>query len=396
MSNYFITLGHPPYLFNYFLAKVYVPEAKTLSEAHPYLNAADQRYLSERRSVPGTNEEHLAFYYSHKPTMESILTEVKKRDMLSAGIELQANDRVTASLRRPFKKGARQLGGSSRSDEIHVRGTSGFGEIFLRILHEIEDSILYDKAVSTQGLVRWISRPSQIGQEIDLYEFFGSHSYGELASERPKITKTGQFLKGQWPRSKETELHPTLRVDPLWCYTSGLYLAEGTTPKSTLFQMFTSRPKRLGLGFTSSENTSLALILRALKNLFPKGQYLDAWKVKVGSQYFPELVVIGLKNGVPMLRGGNSGDGKLRTMEISIAIKDWALELADCIRPYSDRFSHVEPTGAGVPRVDFWASSSLCRWYFPLIMYTTFGNMIADPQEFVSSEATNVSSANYL
>ena len=143
-----------------------------------------------------------------------------------------------------------------------------------------------------------------------------------------KLQKLGNFLKGQWPRSKETELHPTLRVDPLWCYTSGLYLAEGTTPKSTLFQMFTSRPKRLGLGFTSSENTSLALILRALKNLFPKGQYLDAWKVKVGSQYFPELVVIGLKNGVPMLRGGNSGDGKLRTMEISIAIKDWALELA--------------------------------------------------------------------
>jgi hypothetical protein len=80
-----------------------------------------------------------------------------------------------------------------------------------------------------------------------------------------------------------------------------------------------------------------------------------------------------------MLRGGNSGDGKLRTMEISIAIKAWALELADCLRPYSDRFSHVEPTGAGVPRIDFWASSSLCRWYFPLIMVAAFGNTVADP-----------------
>ena len=98
-----------------------------------YLNAADQRYLSEHRSVPGTNEEHLAFYYSHKPTMESILTEVKERDILSAGIELQENDRVTASLRRPFKKGARQPGGSSRSDEVHVGGINGFGELFLRV-----------------------------------------------------------------------------------------------------------------------------------------------------------------------------------------------------------------------------------------------------------------------
>lgn len=364
-----------------------VPKAKTLNEAHPYLNAADQRYLSEHRSVPGTNEEHLAFYYSHKPTMESILTEVKKRDILSSGIELQENDRVTASLRRPFKKGARQPGGSSRSDEVHVKGINGFGEIFLRILHEIEDSILHDKAVSTHGLVRWNSRPSRIGQELDLCEFFGSHSYGVLANERPKITKVGQFLNGQWPRSRETELYPTLRINPLWCYTSGLYLAEGTTPKSTLFQMFTSRPKGLGIGFTSSENTSLALMLRALRNLFPKEQYLNAWKVKVGSQYFPELVVVGLKNGVPMLRGGNSGDGKLRTMEISIAIKEWALELIDCIQPYAGRFSHVEPTGAGVPRVDFWASSSLCRWYFPLIMYTTFGNLVVDPREFVSTEA---------
>lgn len=153
--------------------------------------------------------------------------------------------------------------------------------------------------------------------------------------------------------------------------------------------MFTSRPKGLGLGFTSSENASLALMLRALRSLFPDQQYIDAWKVKVGSQYFPELVLIGLKNGVPMLRGGNSGDGKLRTMEISVEIRDWALELIDSLQPYASRFSHVEPTGAGVPRVDFWASSSLCRWSFPLIMYATFGNAIPDPNQFVSAEVTS-------
>lgn len=363
-----------------------VPKAKTLNEAHPDLNDADLRYLSEQRPVPGTNEEHLAFYYSHKPIMESILTDVKKRDILSAGIELGQDDRVTASLRRPFKKGARQPGGTSRSDEVHVGGLNGWGELFLKILHEIENSILYDEVVSPQGLVRWSSKPSQIGKQLNLSDFFLNNPYGMLANERPNIIKEGKFLIGQWPRSKETELYSTLQVDPLWCYTSGLYLAEGTTSKATLFQMYKSRPKSLRLGFTSSENTSLALMFRALKKLFPKEQHLHAWKVKVGSQYFPELVVIGLKNGVPMLRGGNSGDGKLRTMEISVAIKDWALEFVNCIQPYSDRFSHVEPTGAGVPRVDFWASSSLCRWYFPLIMYATFGNVIPDPLKFVSTE----------
>lgn len=366
-----------------------VPEQKALSQINPELNTADQRYLLEQRPTSGTNEEHLSFYYTHKSTMESILTEVKEHDILNAGIDLQEDDRVTASLRRPFKKGARRPGGSSRSDEIHVGGLNGFGEFFLKLLHELEDSILHNREISTQGLVKWNARPSEIGRWLDLREFFEKNSYGTLAKERPQIIQNGVFLKGRWPRSKEIKLYPALRIDPLWCYTSGLYLAEGTTPKSTLFQMFTSRPKGLGLGFTSSENASLALMLRALRSLFPDEQYIDAWKVKVGSQYFPELVVIGLKNGVPMLRGGNSGDGKLRTMEISVEIRDWALELIDSLQPYASRFSHVEPTGAGVPRVDFWASSSLCRWYFPLIMYATFGNAVPDPNQFVSPEVTS-------
>jgi hypothetical protein len=302
-----------------------VPQPPTLREARPDLNEADGRYLLERRPIPGTNEEHLAFYYSHKPAMESILTEVKQNDLRRVGVELRENDRVTASLRRPFKKGARQPGGSSRSDEVHVGGLNGFGEFFLKMLHELEVSILHDTELSTQGLVAWLGRPSEIGRRLDLREFFETHPYGQLGGERPQIATEGLWLKGRWPRSKETQLYPTLRIDPLWCYTSGLYLAEGTTPKSALFQMFQSRPKGLALGFTSSENTSLALILRALGNLFPKERCLDAWKVKVGSQYFPELVVIGLKNGVPMLRGGNSGDGKLRTMEISLAITEDAL-----------------------------------------------------------------------
>jgi hypothetical protein len=48
---------------------------------------------------------------------------------------------------------------------------------------------------------------------------------------------------------------------------------------------------------------------------------------------------------------------------------------------YADRYSHVEPTGSGVARIDFWASSTLCRWYFPLLMHTVFGGIVADPME---------------
>jgi hypothetical protein len=154
--------------------------------------------------------------------------------------------------------------------------------------------------------------------------------------------------------------------------------------------MFSCRPGAMALGFTSSEGASLELMLRTLRKLFAKEDCVDAWKVKVGSQYFPELVLTGLKHGMPMLRGGHSGDGKLRTMEISLSIKDWALNIADAPlnggasmlhEDYSTCYSHVEPTGSGVARIDFWASSTLCRWYFPLLMYTVFGNIVIDPTE---------------
>jgi hypothetical protein len=367
------------------------PVARRLADCRPALNDQDRGYCAEtRQDVAGSNEEHLAFYYTHKDAMEVILTRVKEADLARAGVALRVSDRATASLRRPFKKGARQPGGSSRSDEIHVGGLNGFGEFFLKMLHEIEDSILRNATLSASGLVEWIGIPSETGETLDLREFFTTHAYGQIAARRPSRLDDldADHLIGQWPRSGETSLLKHLRVDPLWCYTSGLYLAEGTTEKAKLFRMFAESPGGLGLGFTSSEGMSLELMLRTLQKLFPIDACLDAWKVKVGSQYFPELVVTGLKNGVCMLRGGASGDGKLRTMEISLAIKEWALAVADdplqgasLLREhYSNRFSHVEPTGAGVARIDFWCSSSLCRWYFPLVMYTVFGQIIADPR----------------
>jgi hypothetical protein len=366
------------------------PAASALAACRAELNDGDHGYLAEvREDVAGTNEEHLAFYYTHKEAMEVILTKVKEGDLARAGVALRADDRVTASLRRPFKKGARLPGGSSRSDEIHVGGLNGFGEFFLKMLHEIEDSVLRDSTRSASGLVEWIGVPSQTGEFLDLRNFFSTHAYGQIANRRPAKLEDADAtnLRGQWPRSGETLLLKQLRIDPLWCYTSGLYLAEGTTEKAKLFRMFAENPAGLGLGFTSSEGTSLELMLRTLQKLFPVSDCLDAWKVKVGSQYFPELVVNGLKHGVSMLRGGASGDGKLRTMEISLAIKEWALAVADdplenvsLLRAqYANKFSHVEPTGAGVARIDFWCSSSLCRWYFPLIMYTVFGQIVADP-----------------
>jgi hypothetical protein len=221
----------------------------------------------------------------------------------------------------------------------------------------------------------------KLGRNDHINDFFNTHAYGQIGDARATIHHQGVLLQGKWPRSKSVELYPRLQIDPRWCYISGLYLAEGSTDKGTFFSMFRVRPAKLSLSFTSSENTSIKLLLQALQNLFPGVICLNSWKIKVGSQYFPELVVIGMKNGVPMLRGGMSGDGKLRTMEISLSLKQWALDVVPALKPFDDRYSHVEPTGAGLARIDFTSSSALCKWFFPLVMYATFGSFIPNPKE---------------
>lgn len=391
-SAYFMDGTGAHRLSSYYLAStgVAAPAAKTLADVRPILNEADKRYLAEiRPDVGGTNEEYLAFYYQHKAAMESILRAEKVAELQSVGIAMGDDIQVSASLRRPFKKGARLPGGSSRSDEVYLGGATGFGELFLKMMHEVEDSVLADAKISPMGLVEWQGTPSQIGEELDMLNFFTANSYGVINGLRPKkLIPDGQWIIGQWRQSSEIRIRRNVRVDPLWCYIAGLYLAEGTTSKELMFKMFSQSPGAMGLGFTSSEGTSIELVLRTLRKMFSKDDTLEAWKVKVGSQYFPELVVTGQKHGVAMLRGGKSGDGKLRTMEISLAIKEWALQVADAPlvtadsilhKDYSDRYSHVEPTGAGVARIDFWASSTLCRWYFPVLMYTVFGGLVGDP-----------------
>ena len=365
------------------------PETKALNVVRLNISDKDQQYIDEvRPDVAGANEDHLAFYYQHKKAMEAIFEIEKVAELASVGINPSENIKITASLRRPFKKGARQPGGSSRSDEIRLGGLNGVGELFLKMMHEIEDTVLRDVQVSSQGLVRWLAKPSEVGQILDLLDFYKNNPFGKINGERPvKIDIDGERLLGQWRRSREISLCRNLRVDPLWCYVAGLYLAEGSTPKESLFKMFGENPGSMKMGFTSSEGASLELMLQTLRKLFSPEDSLESWKVKVGSQYFPELVVTGLKHGVSMLRGGESGDGKLRTMEISLAIKQWALDVADAplegmsllSSEYSDRYSHVEPTGSGVARIDFGASSTLCRWYFPLLMHTVFGGIVMDP-----------------
>ena len=385
--NFKLTLGEDSaYFFDKagwnLLNKYYQGSVPPTTQIAPNsLSDKDLEYLKESRQYQKYPEEDLAFYYQHKEVMREILIEKKQQEINQVGLKLNQNDKVEASLRRPYKKGTREPGGSSRSDEIDVHGVTGFGELFLKIIHEVEDSISRDSKISNQGLVEWDNTPSKVGKDIELDRFFNNHPYGSVGNQRPIIQDNiSGNLTGKWRRSKEITISKTLKIDPLWCYAAGLYLAEGSTSKETFFSMFYQSPSDLKLGFTSSENSSMDIILRALQKLFLHKDCLTSWKVKVGSQYFPEMVIIGLKNAVPMLRGGKDGQGKLRTMEISLALKEWALSVIPAMQQYQEQYSHAEPTAAGVPRIDFLSSSALCKWYFSLLMYATFGSLITNPQ----------------
>ncbi len=366
------------------------PPPKPLSAVRPKLSAEDRKYLSETRpDIRESNESLLAHHFQHKEAMEAILVSEKTRELERVGIVPAPDTRVTASVRRPYKKGARGPGGSSRSDELSFSGLWSVGELFLKMLGEIEDSILRDVPVSSQGLVRWSGQPSKIGEVLDNRTFFTSSPYGKVNGRHPTVSPSDKGLVGQRKGARKIRLRSHTRIDPLWCFAAGLYLAEGSTPKRELFRMFRSTSPNMHLSFTTSDGSSLELMLRALRALFFPEDCLDTWKVKVGNQYFPELAVSGFKHGVPMLRGGPKGEGKLRTMEISLVIKDWALGIADAPlegksllhSDYTELYTHVEPTGAGVARIDFTASSALCRWYFPLLMFTVFGRSVPNPAE---------------
>lgn len=354
----------------------HLPSSKPLREIRPELSPKDIQYLAEKRDSSRTGweaEEALAFYYQHKEKIREILRSEKERELRDSDFSLQGSDKVDASPRRPFKKGASEAGGTSRADEMHIGGASGFLPLFLKMMHQIEQSLLADESTSSQNLIRWNAKPSTLGEEVDVRRFFEEHSCGVVANNRPSIRgPEAGWLTGCWPRSTEQRLKPKVRISPLFAYACGLYLAEGATPKKELFIMKTSGIEKPAFQFTSSENESLRVVLTALSSLFPTEDTVDSWKVKVGSSYFPELVQIGLKHGVPMLRGGLKGQGKLRTMEISLSIKSWALEVCPAMVPFGDKYSHAEPTGSGVARVHFGASPRLTRWFFPLLMHVAF------------------------
>ena len=94
---------------------------------------------------------------------------------------------------------------------------------------------------------------------------------------------------------------------------------------------------------------------------------LVSWKVKIGEKYVTEVELIAQRHGVVLLRGGEKGQGYLRTSELDKFSKEFALNQVEYLKNYSELFHHTEVTGVGIPRIDIAGDSMLIFYLMSLI-----------------------------
>ena len=99
---------------------------------------------------------------------------------------------------------------------------------------------------------------------------------------------------------------------------------------------------------------------------------LVAWKVKVGTKYESETEEIAQKLGVVTLRGGEKGQGYVRTFELDSEAKKWALNYNDILKNYVAEYHHLEMTGAGITRVHIISHPPLGPFFLTLIREMVF------------------------
>lgn len=276
------------------------------------------------------------------------------------------------------KKGARRAGKSS-FEIIHNRLRSKyFLPLLLALVKECISTI--NANTESSGALAWDGPPHTFARQ-----YVDTETY--LRSGRARYVTTGKVIReyelqamdeaSVWmrkPGGKTFAVRRRIALTPLLSLMFGLYLAEGTTAKP-LFFTFHDGPADLSLGFNSSEDTSLRIFLKALEAILVDVEGIVAeWLVKIGTKYFPETTAVGEKLGVPIARGGPKGQGRARAVEVTAAVRDWAIGQFPTTQSWADAFTHIEFTGAGIPRVDV-----RCRSYPAPLIFSLIRDMVFFP-----------------
>jgi hypothetical protein len=304
--------------------------------------------------------------------------EVQKRYLLEEfskmGFQVGTTEKVSITISP--KKGGEIKG--KRSYEIIVEKLNSrlFLPFLLYIIKQTIDSILESKQFPG---IHWFLDPNK-----EAFDCLDVEKY--IQSDRCKYLTPSGRKRGYSKRTNDShvqiyksspatlvKIRKVIYVTPLLCIMFGIYWAEGTTTKKKLFTFRERNETNLGIGFNSSENKSLHLFFDAIFQIFLEpNELISCWLVKIGAKYHAETNALGSKLGVPIARGGPGGDGIARSAEITRVAKEWATNQFPIMRSWAKYYSHVEFTGAGIPRIDIRCRPTSALFFFSLMVDLTF------------------------
>jgi len=268
-------------------------------------------------------------------------------------------------------KGARALGQSSLEYIHDLYGSRYFLPLWLKIVYDVVDSIIMKN--EEKEWIRWDIPPRGSRYVLNVQKYVSNIYYRTTSSSsRYNVTKIlgdPDFIEISKRRGFKAIISKQILLSPFLFLISGLYLAEGDTKKEHIF-VFDRERVPLRVALTSSEERVVKAFIEFLETLGKR--LVNRWKVKVGSKYFIETEEIAQKMGVITLRGGNIGQGYVRTQELHEAAKNWALKEFPILKKYQHIYSNLEVTGVGIPRVHVMAKSTIDAYFVSLIRDAVF------------------------
>ncbi|MFC3477939.1 hypothetical protein [Halobacterium litoreum] len=285
-------------------------------------------------------------------------------------------DSVTATV--SDVKGARKAGQSSREDLIDLRGSKPFLPIILKLIEGVTATLSDDlqSYPSDDPWLEWNDNPSDLSAyEINIPDYVENaetcqYYTGSGKLRQYKIEKNYDGVTTlRKPYGQTFDVHSVAEIGPHFLYIAGLYMAEGGTPKEVLVSFYEEpSDTSLSIEFVSTENEELEILIDGFNSVCEDfDDFLNYWKVKIGSQYMYETGNAAEKIGAPVLRSGTKGQGKSRSFEVAEGIKKWGIKTFPALGEIEQFFSHIELTGAGIPRWHIAFSSSPAVLFFALM-----------------------------
>ena len=268
-------------------------------------------------------------------------------------------------------KGAKKPGESSLEYIHDLYGSRHFLPLWLKIVYDVTNSIIDGEKYEW---ISWKTSPREASYQLDVIKYITQrvrYMTGRGQSKY-KVTRglTDQgFIKISKRGQHTATICAQIPLNPLFFLVCGLYLAEGDTKKEHIF-IFDKKEAPIRVGITSSEERVVRAFVELLENLGK--DLISRWKVKVGTKYLVETEEIAQRLGVVTLRGGEKGQGYVRTQELHEMAKNWALQEFPFLRKYSDLYTNLEITGVGIPRVHVMAKTTIDVYFVALVRDSVF------------------------